>query len=410
MKIVHLGIGIVPVPPGDIAAGIEEYIFDLTKNLALTGNLVHVIDIKGGSAQHLKRQQSRAIFHTLWRPPIPYKWNFFFLQRYYDYLMYPVDTLQFVVFSVFSIFPLFSLLRNEKIQIIHTHQRDTAMSAVLTNKLAGNKAVVLYTPQRVTSHLPKLLRHIVHLPEILALKYVDQIIALTPAFKEHLVAEYGLDQNKITVISGGGAAFDKIQEFVLKKGCSAPSPGIILCSGMICQRKNQFTAVKAFAQVVKTSPDIKLVLTGKVGEIDYFQAIKRFVDENGLSRCIEFKGEVPKQELYSLYGSASLFLFPTTAEVRPAVIVEALAFGLPIVASNIRANTDLLLEKGCALMVDPQDISGLAGAIINILNDTSLKKNMSEKATQLAQTLSYQNMSTQILALYEKLVYAKEEK
>ena len=57
MKVVHLGIGLVPVPPGDRAAGREEYIYQLTRHLGQQGCQVHVIDIKGGAQQEEKRQE-----------------------------------------------------------------------------------------------------------------------------------------------------------------------------------------------------------------------------------------------------------------------------------------------------------------------------------------------------------------
>jgi len=66
MKVVHLSLGITPVPPGDEAAGIEGYIYQLTRHLGQLDCRVHVIDIKGGEPQKEKRQQSSAKFHEVW--------------------------------------------------------------------------------------------------------------------------------------------------------------------------------------------------------------------------------------------------------------------------------------------------------------------------------------------------------
>jgi glycosyltransferase involved in cell wall biosynthesis len=315
--------------------------------------------------------------------------------------------MQFMIFAILSTIPMNKLLTKEKIEIIHTHQRDTALAAVFTNKLTGNKVQVLYTPQRVTSNLPKWLRRIVHFPEILALNWVDHVIALTPAFKEHLVEEYGLNPTKITSIPGGGAAVDEIEQFLSLKTEKSPLATIILCTGMICERKNQLTAVKAIAEVVKTNSHVKLVFTGKVGEVDYYKRIHDYINENKLTNFVEFKGEVSKQELYNLYHTASIFLYPSAAEVRPAVIIEALTFRLPIVASNIQANTDILLDKGCAVLVDPHDIDGIVVAVTRLLKDATLRHSMSEKAAVLSQSMSYKNVARQTMDLYEELVKRK---
>jgi len=408
MKVVHLGIGIVPVPPGDIAAGREEYIYQLTNHLGRLGCQVWVIDIKGGAQQRGRRQQSSAKFHELWHPPLPYRCDFPFLRRFSKYILYPLDTLQYSLLALLSISPLNKLLAKEKIEVIHAHQRDAALAAVLVNKLRRNRAVVFYTPQAVTG-LKKRLRNAIHFAEIPALRRVDHIIALTAAYKDWLVSEYNLDPAKITPIHVG-AAIDEIKQFRSQKGEVRHRSNIVLCVGGVMERKNQLTAVKAIAKMVSAHPEVKLVFVGRIGARNYFDSIQRFIAENDLSPHVEFKGEVTKQELYNLYSDAILFLFPTTVEIQPTVIIEALAFGLPIIASNIGANLKVLNQKeGSAILVEPYDVDGIAAAVVRLLEDGSLRQAMSQKAEELAQTLSYENVAAQTLALYNKLVQDKRQ-
>ena len=82
MKIVHLSLGVIPVPPGDVAAGIEGYIYQLTRSLGKLGCVIHVIDIKGGEQQREKRSESSAVFHEVWHPPLPARSNYIFLQHF----------------------------------------------------------------------------------------------------------------------------------------------------------------------------------------------------------------------------------------------------------------------------------------------------------------------------------------
>lgn len=407
MKIVHLGIGIFPVPPGDESGGREEYIYQLTNHLGRLGCQVHVVDIKGRMKQREKRQQSSAKFHTVWGPLLPHRCNLPFLRRFARYILYPLDTLNYLLFALSAVFPINRLLAKEKIEVIHAHQRDAAIAAVIVNKLRQSQAVVLYTPQTPTG-LKKWPRTLVHFAEILALRWVDHIVALTAAYKDWLVSEYDLDPAKITRIHVG-AAVDEIKQFLSQKEESCRQSNIVLCVGGIMERKNQFTAVKAIAKVVLVHPEVKLVFAGRIGERGYFDLIKKFVAANNLSRWVEFKGEVTKQKLYSLYSDASLFLFPTTAEVQPTVIMEALGFGLPIIASNIGANVKVLSHKeGSAILVDPYDIDGIAAATIRLLEDSTLRQTMSQTAEELAQMLSYENVAAQTLALYNRLVQGRK--
>ena len=408
MKIVHLGIGIVPVPPGDESGGREEYIYQLTNHLGRLECQVHVIDIKGGTLQKEKRWQSSAKFHAVRGPFLPYKCNLPFLRHFSRYILYPLDTLNYFLFSLLAVFPLNRLLAEEKIEAIHAHQRDAALAAVLVNKLRRNPAVVLYTPQAPTG-LNKWLRNVIHFAEILTLKWVDHIIALTAAYKDWLAAEYHLDPAKITPIHVG-AAIDEIKQFRSRKKEVRHQSNIVLCVGGVMERKNQLTAVKAIAKVVSAHPEAKLVFVGRLSERNYFDLIQRFIAENNLSQWVEFKGEVTKQELYNLYSDAALFLFPTTAEIQPTVIMEALAFGLPIIASNIGANVRVLSQKeGSAILVDPYDVDRITTAVVRLLEEGKLRQAMSQRAEELAQSLSYENVAAQTLALYNRLVQDKRQ-
>ena len=134
MKVVHLGMGVIPVPPGDVAAGIEGYIYQLTRSLGKLGCVVHIIDIKGGEQQREKRSESSAVFHEVWHPPLPARSNYIFLQHFTNYVLVMSQS---VIFALQAFFALNRLLSKEKIDIIHTHNRDTAIAAAMINKLRG---------------------------------------------------------------------------------------------------------------------------------------------------------------------------------------------------------------------------------------------------------------------------------
>jgi glycosyltransferase involved in cell wall biosynthesis len=406
MKVVHLGMGITPVPPGDVAAGVEAYIYQLTQYLGRLGCQVHVIDIKGGEQQREKRQESSAKFYEVWHPPLPARCNPPFLQHFFTYLLVMSQALLFALLSALA---LNKLCGREKIEVIHAHNREATLAAMMVNKLRGNVAVTVYTPQAAYG-LTKLPWHkrLINFAEIPALKWADHIVALTPAVKGWLVSEFNLDPGKITPIHVG-VAMDEIEQFLSQREGACHQSNIVLCTGVIHPRKNQISAVKAISQVIKAHPEIKLVFAGPIAAAKYFQSIQRFIAENDLSPYVEFKGEVTRQELYNLYSDATLFLFPTTAEVQPTVLMEALAFGLPVISSTIKPIADVVSGKGCAILVDPYDVYGIAVAINRLLDDSSLRQSMSEKAKELARTFSYENIAAQTLALYEKLVQDKRQ-
>jgi len=399
MKIVQLGIGIFAVPPPDnVAAGREQYIYWLAEYLSRQGCIVHVLDIKAQGQQQQKREQSSAKYHNIRRFLVLPSYNLPFLRDLGGHIIFAS---QEFFFGLSALIPLTGLIKKEQIDVIHTHQRGAALFAVIANKLRGSPAVVFYTPQ-LSTRVNTWLRKLAHLDEIIALKYVDHIIALTPAYKGLLVSEYVIKPDKITPIHVG-TANDEIKQFLAQRGVRHEAK-MVLCVGAIIPRKNQLTAVKAIAKVVKIHPDVKLVFSGPIGDTAYLSEINNFIKENGLSDYVKIKGSVSKGELYRLYSEAMLFVFPTTDEVQPAVVMEALTFGLPVIASNIGPNTEVIKHQpDSAILLDPYDVDGFASAITRVMNDNDLLQKMSCAAESLAETLSYSNVASETITLYEKV-------
>ena len=117
MKVVHLGIGLIPVPPGDISASREQHVYDLTNHLGRLGCQVHVIDIKGGAQQREKRQKSSARFHEAWHLPLVRSYNYPRQTFIFYYLYFLRDALSYVFFALSSGLVLNRLLGKEKIGV-----------------------------------------------------------------------------------------------------------------------------------------------------------------------------------------------------------------------------------------------------------------------------------------------------
>jgi glycosyltransferase involved in cell wall biosynthesis len=409
MKIVHIGIGLIPVPPGNIAASREEHLYHLTNYLGRFGCRVHFIDIKGGALQQKERQKSSAKFHEAWYLPLVHSYNYPRQGIISYYLYFLRDALAYIYFTLSSGFVLYKLMGKEKIDVIHAHNTAIAFAAIIVNKLRRKTAVTVYTPYSPYWAEKWSLRHsLIRFPLTFAVKWVDHIVALTHSIKDGLVSQRKLEPGKIAVISAG-IPLDEIEECLSHKEEVRPQSKIVFCAGIISQRKNQFTAVKAISQVIKTHPEVKFVLTGSLGEAKYLELMQKFVTENNLSQYIEFRGEVSKQEIYSLYRDATLFLFPTTSDTQPRVLKEAAAFRLPIISSTIESIDGMLGGKGCAILVAPYDTDGMATAILRVLEDDSLRQSMSRKAQELAQGFSYEHVAAQTMALYEELVQNKKQ-
>lgn len=407
MKIVQLSLGAIPVHSGGQFGGTEKGIYWVSHHLGRLGCQVYVIDIKGGEQHREEREKSAAKFYEVWHPPLPNSYNFPFQPRLFNYLLL---MLHLFLFALPSALVLNRLLGREKIEVIHAYGSLPALAAIAVNKLRRKPAVVIYLISTAfgTTKL-SWYRRLPALPEILALKWADHIIVEAPSVKRWLASEFNLAPAKISQVYSG-VAVDEINEFLSRKKGACHQSNIVLCVGTVSPRKNQLSIVKAIPQVIAAHPEVKFVFVGPISGVSYLNSIQRFIAENNLAPYVEIKGEVTKQELYNLYSEASLFILPSLAETQGLVLVEAMAFGLPVIASTIEPFADMVNQhEGSAILVDPYDVDGAAATIIRLLGDSSLRQSMSQRVKEVAKDFSWENVAAQTLALYDELLENKKQ-
>ena len=177
----------------------------------------------------------------------------------------------------------------------------------------------------------------------------------------------------------------------------------ILFVGRPEKRKGLDTLIRAYERVRAQRPDTRLIVVG-AGKFDRYQ---RAVRTRRLAD-VEFNSYVSYEELPRYHQAADIFCAPATGfESQGIVILEAMAAGLPIVASNIEGYAGVLTHDVQGLLVLPGDDAGLADALLQLLGDASQRKRMATQGRRRAQEFSWQRVSQQILSYYERLLHER---
>ncbi len=108
--------------------------------------------------------------------------------------------------------------------------------------------------------------------------------------------------------------------------------------------------------------------------------------------------------VYRLCSAADLFLFASFQEGLPVAVMEAMACGLPIVASSIRGNTDLIDEGLGGFLVAPEDAGGFAAAIRDILSDREKLERMKQYNLEKVRAYSIGAVTEQMAGLYRSVM------
>jgi glycosyltransferase involved in cell wall biosynthesis len=161
---------------------------------------------------------------------------------------------------------------------------------------------------------------------------------------------------------------------------SSPPSGVeshtILFVGRLTRAKGLYELMDAVHLLRSKHPDLpwRLVIAGEGPDS---APLHLLAQDLGLNGRVEFPGYVEGGRLDALYRSSSLFVLPSYSEGFPTVITEAMAAGLPIVATGIRGIVDHLEEGVNALFVEPRDSLGLYLALERLLRDEELRRTMS---------------------------------
>lgn len=388
MHVVHIAPGVLPIPSVDEAVGVEHDIYALTNHLVRQGCEVSIVDIK---APPSARSRSLASFHEVWNAPLPGRRGLAILPK----------TLAVAPLMAAA---LNTLLRRTRVDIVHVHTPYHVLAVRALARLEGRIPLVFTTHAPIVPGPESLRRKIGAAIEGLAFHQADYVIARTRASREQVVARFGIASEKITSIPVA-VDTERIEALLAGTRETKPRLKIVLCASRIQPRKNQLTLVHALPAVVSACSDVQFVFTGPREDPAYFRRVQAFVEQHNLSRWVRFMGTLPQEELYRWYRDATIFAFPTLAEMFPQVLVEALGFGLPVVAARIPPVAEIVgQDGGAAILVEPNDVGAYATAIISLLRDAGRRRAMSTRAERIAQRFSCVTVAQETLDHYERWI------
>lgn len=166
-----------------------------------------------------------------------------------------------------------------------------------------------------------------------------------------------------------------------KINCITPSDSkTILFVGRLIKRKGVEWLIKAMNIIVNKlkRDDILCILVGEGEDYSYFEVLVKQFD---LRDRVLFTDSISNEDLICMYRNADIFVLPSLSEVCPTVVLEAMYFGLPVVATDIPGVKDHF--KDVALLAPPKNEDRLAEAIFKLLDDEKLREKLSEAGKEL---------------------------
>lgn len=209
----------------------------------------------------------------------------------------------------------------------------------------------------------------------------DKIIALSSSDKEY-ISSLNVNSGKISILPNAVDTdmLSRLDEEVggaqLLQGCD--NKKVVLFTGPVIRRKGVEFLIQSIPMVIKHTPNAFFVF---VGGGDFLTKAKEMVIKIGIEKHVLFTGSLSEHDLIGCYKSSDLFVLPSLSEGLPTSILEAMYFGLPVIATDIPGIRDHFTNS--SLLVPPENPGELAKAIIRLLDDPVYSKSLSEMGHKL---------------------------
>ena len=162
-------------------------------------------------------------------------------------------------------------------------------------------------------------------------------------------------------------------------------------------QKNYHTLLRAFAILRQSRTDLTLTIVGQEIDRHYARTLRKLVHDLDLEGKVQFVGHIETPRLEAFYRECQLFVFPSTVETFGNPLLEAMAQGVPIAASNAAAMPEVIGDAG--LMFDPNNAQDIAARIATLLVDPTLRVKLGKKAACRAQSFTWEETARRTLGV-----------
>ena len=313
------------------------------------------------------------------------------------------------VFDFVAFLFLLRLMIRERPSIVHTHTSKAGVLGRLAAKIAGVPLTV-HTPHGHVfyGHFSPMVSRVFLVIERIMAHITDCTVALTEGEKKDYI-KFAVSDAESTVTIHSGVDIELFRdakgdiEAIKRTLALGPKELVVGTVGWLIPVKGPMHLLRAMGRVWRAYPDTRLVFVGK-GELE--GALKKEALEMGISDRVLFLGW--RDDIPEVMHLIDIFVLPSLNEGMGRVLVEAMAVGRPVVASNVGGIPGLVSQGENGLLVPPGDIEALAKGIESLLSDAAKRKQFGEHGKKKADKYSLDSMLAKIDFLYSRLLMRKQ--
>jgi glycosyltransferase involved in cell wall biosynthesis len=291
------------------------------------------------------------------------------------------------------------ILRQKKVDVIHTHNTQPFVDGTIGALLSGRKIRIIHTDH--ARDFPDKKRYM--FAEWLMSHFAYKVVGVSDHTTRNLMTYEKISSKKLITIPNGidGSKYNvTINKSEKRKQLGIRETGPVIGLGVrLSEQKGITYLIHAMPSIIERFPDISLIIAGK-GELE--DQLKNEAKELGVNRNVFFVG--PRLDMPELLNLFDIYVLPSLWEGLPMVILEAMAAGCPVLATDVGGNSTAIQNGYNGSLVMAKDPSVLTEEIIKLLSDEDIRKKYSGNAKEIFLQKYHSNVMTRE---YEQLYQGK---
>jgi len=233
----------------------------------------------------------------------------------------------------------------------------------------------------------------------------DIIITISKFSKDEIMKYLDYPEERIRIVYPAvdhSLYYENRDKKILSKIKISNDQKVVLYVGSETSRQNVPVLIKAFAQLKKKIPGIKMV---KIGESQGYRGrenILKLINDLHLQEDIIFVGYIPEEDMPKWYNAADILVYPSAYAGFGLPPLEAMACGTPVITSNTTSLPEVVGDAG--IMIDPQNIELMADKMYDVLTNDTLKDNMINKGLKRAKLFRWDDAAEKTLNIYREFL------
>ncbi len=223
----------------------------------------------------------------------------------------------------------------------------------------------------------------------------DGVIAVSHSVKMQLVERYGVPSRKVHVIHNGVAAHQYHP--------SRKHQNTILYIGRQTAHKGLPYLLEAFARFSKSHGEYTLVLVGERLEGGVDPSLIQLSKKLGIRHRVKFTGRLPESQAKEILAKARCLVLPSLAEAFGMTVLEGMASGTPVIATNVGGIPEVLRNGQNGILVPPADAIALANSIERVASDHKLRRRLTDGGRRTSKQFTWDETARKTLEVYRQV-------